>query len=65
MIEAKIIFSDTTSGKNTTVTWVMRDARQVEVTPNGVTIYNEDGTFRAFYYANKVVGVEIERGEEE
>jgi len=40
--------------------WTVDDKDCFFVTNEGVTIYNEDGSFRAYYYSHSVISVECE-----
>ena len=45
------------------VTWTVEGSECLSIKDDGVTIYNSDGTFRAFYYASNVIGVELSESE--
>lgn len=57
MMEVKIILKDVK--KNREITWELDNKECLSVKDNGVTIYDGDGSFRAFYYSENVIGVEV------
>lgn len=65
MFRVKIIFNKVGKHDYFFQYWFISDMKQVAVKSEGVTIYDENGAFKAFYYADKIVGVEILKAEDE
>lgn len=65
MIKVKVIFSKIKNHDYFYQYWFVSDTKQVSIKNEGITIYDENGAFKAFYYADKVVGVELTKGFEE
>ena len=61
MIDVTIILK--AGKKSEEVTWTVDSNKHLSIKDDGVTIYNSDGTFRAFYYASNVIGVELSESE--
>lgn len=57
MIEVKIILKGAKKSKE--ITWELDSKECMSIKDDGVTIYDGDGSFRAFYYSGNVIGVEV------
>lgn len=58
--DVKIFFGKNVVEDNSnSITWEVSDTKQLSVKPEGITLYDENGGFVAFYYADKVIGVEV------
>lgn len=42
------------------VSWVLDYKDCLSMDDNGITIYDGDGSFRAYYYSKNVIGVEVD-----